>query len=119
MVNTRYRLSNRESALTKSDLLEKLAPLGVFEKTDPARPVRIATDPVEGKDISEEYGTTWFTLSDGQNFLTAYISEDGLVSGFCAYGTNKVEKIIEAIETACEEVVISEHDDGFFDEEDG
>jgi hypothetical protein len=104
-MSTSFRLSNRESALPKEELLAKLQGLGIREVPPDA--------PKEPEDRS-------FQLSDGENYLSAYPDDDGKVSDFEVFVQlrNDVRGICDAIEEVCEEVLLSEHDEGFFEDED-
>jgi hypothetical protein len=107
-MSTLYRLSNRESALPKAELLSKLEEHGVREVSEAER------------EVPAKPGDDSFILTDGTYFLWAYPDDDGRVSEFERFGGNDPTAIVDAIEGACEECVLSEHDDGYFDdEEDG
>lgn len=101
-MSTGYRLFNRESALPKAELLSKLGPLGVREAQDAE-----ATD-------------DRFPISDGTNYLWCFAGEDGRIADFASFGDlrNNPERICDALEEVCEDVMLSEHDEGFYEDED-
>jgi hypothetical protein len=100
---TSWRLSNRESGLPKQELIAKLVPLGISVSAERAA-------------SSKEQEA--FQLTDGSSFMWAYPDEDGRVSGFEVFvdSANNVRQIVDAIEQVSGETMLSEHDDGFFDE---
>ena len=96
-MSTVYRLSNRESALPKAVFLAKLEERGI----------RVAEAKPNGH----------VCVSDGTNFLWCYPSEDGTVADFERFGGSDPRPLLDAVEDLCEETVLSEHDDGFFEDD--
>lgn len=98
-MSTAYRLSNRESALPRVVLLAKLEEHGIL--------------------VAETKGDK-VCVSNGTSFLWCYLSEDGTVADFEVFAqtNNDARPILDAIEEICQESVLSEHDDGFFEGDD-
>jgi hypothetical protein len=101
-MSTNYRLSDETKGVAKDALLAALAPLGVSEGT--------ANDP----------SPDCFLLTDGESELWAYPEDDGKVTSFTVYGqaSNDVSGIISSLEEALDDEILSEHDEGFYEDED-
>jgi len=101
-MSTCFRLENPENALTKEELLSRLAPHGITEQTP--------DEPTQGV----------FPIADQENnWLWCDVSLDGKISEFSVYcqTINHVDSIIEVLEEVYDDGILSEHDEGFFTEE--
>jgi hypothetical protein len=49
-------------------------------------------------------------LTDGRNYLWAYIDEDGFVSSFSVYGANAPGKVLNAVGELTQSDIVSEHE---------
>jgi hypothetical protein len=58
-------------------------------------------------------GQTWETVTDGKNHIHVHFNE-GMCTGFTRFGGNDKE-LIYTLAELLDAVVISEHDEGFFD----
>jgi hypothetical protein len=56
-------------------------------------------------------------LTDGENFLAIKASKGGEDTELSRFGGNDVRGIIEALMEKFEVTILSEHDEGFFDDE--
>jgi hypothetical protein len=100
-MSTDFRLSDPSKGMVKDALLAALAPHGVSEG--------VPEEPSDG-----------FLLTDGGSCLWAYPDDDGLVTSFTVFAqsSNDTSGIIGALEEVCDDEILSEHDEGFFEDED-
>jgi hypothetical protein len=98
---TSWRLSNSESALHEVEFLQKLEPFGIKKVAESSLPE----------------GHRRFQISDGVGYMWCHPSPEGMVEGFETFvdSANPTETIREAIEEVCQEVVLSEHDEEFWE----
>lgn len=97
-MSTCYRL---EGSFTKSQVLSAGNKHGIVER------------------IHGDTSNTKFLLTDGECYLWAYCNEDGTDVDFCRYGANyaAAENILAPIAEELRTGYLSEHDDGFFEDD--
>jgi hypothetical protein len=98
-MSTNYRFTEEFS---KEQVLEAMKPLGLEVSK------------------SKDADNTQFCITDGDCYIWAYHGEDGNNVEFCRYGSNydAEENIVAPLADALQTDYLSEHDDGFFEDED-